>query len=232
MAPATLTPPPPTETGNRRRLLAALAASAVLLAGALWWIWGRTTDLAGREAAKERARLAGEFRRDLRKNPIAKPEGRKPLRTAFRAWLAERGISYEQPGAAAAPKPDPAQVAPGVVDFGKMQHEEVPAEPERIEPNEFLDEDDLRHPEIFFEMAKSIPEYSRLEERRDVLDFFQRYQAQLKGDLEKQTREGARPEVTSETRAAIGRYDEAIGKLRKLIEEQEKTEKDAGPGGQ
>ncbi len=212
----------PTPAKTKRVALLATAGLVFVLAAAIWWAIA-DEEPPFPEDQNERIEM---FKRDLRDGKIQKPEGtRKPLRTAYRNWLREHGVDPDKPRDDEGSPPPVEQHPSGypVVDFGKMKfpEEPPPTEPERIEPNEFLDDEDLRHPEIFFEMAKSVPEYNRLEERRDVLDFFERYQEQLKGDLKKQLEAGASTEEILEIRTAIGRYDEAIKKMRDLVREQE-----------
>jgi hypothetical protein len=84
----------------------------------------------------------------------------------------------------------------------------------RSATTEWLTEENLRHPEIYFEHAEEIPELNRPEERRDTLDFFVAYREKLTRDLEIVGQTG---DERNEILAAIGRYDDAIKRLRRLI---------------
>ena len=165
------------------------------------------------------------FRKHLRENPIkANPEKRKPIRDEWERWLAEHEAEAATPDESgeASPESPPQDTPPPVFDFGTANLPRAPENPEpaRIEPNEYLDEEDLRHPEIFFELAEQIPEYNTLETQLDVHRFFKQYRDQLDGDLAALIRQGGDPETIAETRAAITRYDDAIEKMEDLIARQ------------
>lgn len=106
---------------------------------------------------------------------------------------------------------------PGVFDFGSMTpprrtppHDDA----ERFATNERFTQDDLRHPERYFDAAERMPELNRPEERRAVLEYFLAYRDKLVGDLERQ---GASDEERGELHATLQRYDAAIARLRALI---------------
>ncbi len=80
--------------------------------------------------------------------------------------------------------------------------------------NQWFTEQDLRHPEIYFEMARRMPELNRAEERRDTLDFFLTYREKLHRDLEAAGKSAAE---RREIAATMARYDDAIARLRALI---------------
>lgn len=122
----------------------------------------------------------------------------------------------------AAPATTAARVAvptPGVFDFAsitpRQQRAAAPVD-ERFVPNEHLTQEDLDHPERYFDAAARVPALNEPEARRDTLDFFRAYRAQLERDLEAPEHGGRRSEIL----ATIARYDDAIGRLRELIEAQ------------
>lgn len=88
------------------------------------------------------------------------------------------------------------------------------AEPERFATNEWFTAEDLQHPELYFEMAKQMPELNRPEERRDTLAFFLAYRDKLGRDLETA---GDDPGKHTAILAVIDRYDRAISDLRERI---------------
>jgi hypothetical protein len=86
----------------------------------------------------------------------------------------------------------------------------------RFRTTEWFTEEDQRHPERYFELAERMPELNRAEERRDALQFFLAYREKLRGDLDTVKD----PDEQREILAAIGRYDDAIARLRELLETQ------------
>jgi hypothetical protein len=86
-------------------------------------------------------------------------------------------------------------------------------EEERFPTNEWFTENDLQHPERYFERAAEIAELNRPEERRDTLEFFLAYREHLRHALERPEKQGDRPQIL----ATIERYDAAIDRLRALI---------------
>ena len=86
---------------------------------------------------------------------------------------------------------------------------------ERFRTNDRFTEEDLHHPERYFELAERMPELNRPEERRDTLDFFLAYREHLSRDLEVV---GANPDKRQEILATIERYEGAIARLRELVD--------------
>jgi len=115
------------------------------------------------------------------------------------------------------PQPLP---TPSVVDLATVPHaREIVRQKgdERFDTDEFRQEA-MQHPELYFELAERIPELNRPEERRDTLTFFLTYREKLQRDLE-----GA-PENSSERQeilATIARYDDAIARLRPLVDAED-----------
>jgi tetratricopeptide (TPR) repeat protein len=124
-----------------------------------------------------------------------------------------------QPLAAAAQRsPGAAAPPPAVFDFAKMT---PPAQPQRTKEERFrtnarFTQDDLEHPERYFAAAERVPELNRPEERRDALDYFLAYREKLQRDLEVA---GEDQERRKEILVVIERYDAAIARLRKLIDD-------------
>lgn len=85
---------------------------------------------------------------------------------------------------------------------------------DRFVANERFTQEDLQHPERYFEAAESRPELKRPEERRAVMEYFLAYRNKLERDLA-----GGQlsPEMREEVLATLERYDDAIERLRKLI---------------
>jgi len=86
---------------------------------------------------------------------------------------------------------------------------------ERFPTNDWFKQEDLLHPERYFEVAEHVPELNRPEERRDTLEFFLAYREKLQRDLEAV---GDNSDKRQEILATIERYESAISRLRKLIE--------------
>lgn len=199
------------------------AMTIALMGSAALWRLSIPSPDAGVELPEDPAARATLFRKHLRENPLpTDAKSRKPARKEWERWLAEHGTADENaqtPETADSPQRG---TPPPVFDFGtaELPRADPNAPLPRIEPNEFLDEEDLRHPEIFFEMAQHKPEYSRLEVRLDVHRFFTRYRRQLRGDLNRLHERGGDPDEISAVRAAIGRYDDAIEKMEALIAKQ------------
>lgn len=215
---------------RRRLVLAGSVVFVLFLAVALWRLLGS----GGPELAPlpddpaERARM---FHRELRENPIERPDSAKPSRTAYRDWLEARGAQFSGTQQQDASRDTgPGGSPPPVVDFGTTQFPTAPenAEPAPIQPNEYLDEEDLRHPEIYFEVAQHYPDMNNLSERRATLRFFQAYQEQLRRKADEQIGSGEDAKTVAETHAAVKRYDEAINQLRGLIDQQVAEQKAAG----
>jgi hypothetical protein len=122
-----------------------------------------------------------------------------------------------RPSTTGEPSRTPAsQAAQRAFDFAAMTpaaRTKPATDEDRFVTNEWFTEDDLRHPERYFEMAERIPELNRLEERRQTLDYFLAYREKLQRDLE-----GTEPATRQELLATIARYDSAIARLRALID--------------
>jgi hypothetical protein len=76
-------------------------------------------------------------------------------------------------------------------------------------------EEDLHHPELYFELAEQMRELNRPEERRDTLEFFLAYREKLGRDLEVV---GENEDKRQEILATIERYESAIARLRELVD--------------
>lgn len=210
-------------TGTERPwIFLGVALISIMGALALWRL-GSGRELAPAQPLPEDpAARAAMFRKHLRENPVAPdPESRKPVRKEWERWLAEHNAAETE--TAETEGTDQGQpekrTPPPVFDFGTASLPRAPVQraPERIEPNEFLDKEDLRHPEIFFEVAEYKPEYSTLEVQLDVHRFFSQYRKQLDGELGTLLKQGGNPDEIAEIRAALGRYDKAIEKIESLI---------------
>ena len=215
------------KTSRPALIAAAIALVLVLVGGA--YLWRLTREPPRVEPLPEDpAARAALFQKYLRENPLpTDSSSRKPVREEWQRWLAARGATGGEAPDAEAPSEeglaDP-NTPPPVVDLGTavLPADEDGNSPPRIEPNEFLDEEDLRHPEIFFEIAEMQPEYATLEVRLDVHRFFQDYRAQLTVDLQLLRQQNADPERIRELAAAVARYDDAIERMEVLIEGQRK----------
>lgn len=107
---------------------------------------------------------------------------------------------------------------PSVFDFATLATPNETAEDtddERFATNDWFTEDDLQHPERYFELAEQMPELNRPEERRDTLEFFLAYQDKLRRDLEAAR---GNPDRRREILAAIARYESASARLRALLD--------------
>ena len=107
---------------------------------------------------------------------------------------------------------------PGVFDFGAMtpQPQQPPGnEEERFVTNDRFTQEDLQHPERYFEAAETTAELNRPEERRAVLQYFVAYREKLEHDL---ADEEIDAETHQEIAATMQRYDDAITRLRALID--------------
>lgn len=105
---------------------------------------------------------------------------------------------------------------PGIFDFGAMTPPPQRADPDedRFVTNERFTEEDLQHPERYFEAAEHKPELNRPEARRAALDYFVAYREKLQQDLAGGSLSTA---ARAETLATIARYDAAIARMRALI---------------
>jgi hypothetical protein len=80
---------------------------------------------------------------------------------------------------------------------------------ERFPTNDWFTDEDLQHPELYFEMAKQMPELNRSEERQDTLAFFLAYRSSDIWIPRATTRASVPGSL-----AAIDRYDHAIAELQ------------------
>lgn len=125
------------------------------------------------------------------------------------------------------PPTEPASTSrptPRVFDFAAMTPPRRTAareDEDRFETNDWFTEEDLHHPERYFELAERMPELNRPEERRDTLDFFLAYREKRRRDLEAG---GESPDQRQEMLASIERYDAAIARLRAIIDAERATE--------
>lgn len=111
-----------------------------------------------------------------------------------------------------------ARPTPSVFDFATLTPAAEPGErkeEEQFVTNDRFTEEDLHHPERYFELAEHMPELNRPEERRDTLDFFLAYREKLERDLEVV---GENRDKHQEILADIERYEGAIARLRALID--------------
>lgn len=130
-------------------------------------------------------------------SPQERPEPRPPA-TVVRAAPVAAGVP-----------------TPGIFDFGAMTP--PPAVPssddDRFVANERFTQEDLQHPERYFEAAERMPELNRPEERRAVMEYFLAYRDKLERDLASGQ---LSPEIREEAVATLERYEEAIERLREL----------------
>src|SRR4029079_998412 len=101
-----------------------------------------------------------------------------------------------------------------VSDLAALAHPAAPqptSDRDRFRTTDRFTADDLAHPERYFEAAARVPELQRDEERRDVLEYFLAYRAQLERDLGAAVRDANKRAAVL---AVIGRYDAAIARLR------------------
>jgi hypothetical protein len=106
---------------------------------------------------------------------------------------------------------------PGVFDFGAMTppRQQPASEEERFPTNERFTQEDQQHPERYFEAAKRMPVLNRPEERRAVLEYFLAYREKLERDVDDEALDADKREQIV---ATMQRYDDAIARLRALIE--------------
>jgi hypothetical protein len=193
---------------SRRRNLAFALVVALLAALAFHW-WAGT-----REAPTELPAVPAPSPQDTasareQTPPVLHPPSRSSPRSAG------------QPDATGTVEPPSRpQPTPSIFDFGTMLPPAAPEEDEeeeRFVTNEWFTEEHLQHPEIYFEWAERMPELRRPEERRDTLAYFIAYREKLERDLEAA---GDNTDRRQQILATIGRYDEAIARLRALIDEE------------
>jgi hypothetical protein len=128
--------------------------------------------------------------------------------------------SPASPVAAPSPSNPPspqATTGPQVFDLATVAHPAAPQPPsdrDRFPTNDQFTADDLAHPERYFEAAARMPELQRDEERRDVLEYFLAYRAQLERDLSAAGRDANKRTALL---AVIARYDAAIARLRSSL---------------
>jgi hypothetical protein len=106
---------------------------------------------------------------------------------------------------------------PGIFDFAQLPRPamtKAATETERFTTNDRFTQDDLQHPERYFAVAEHMPELRRPEERRDTLDFFLAYRDKLRRDLEA----AQSPDQRAEILTVLERYEDAIQRLRDLID--------------
>jgi hypothetical protein len=188
------------DTSRRRKIAFALTAAVVAALGLYLW-----SGFGERPAA--RAPIAAP-------SPQAMTSGREPLRPAVRPSSVPSPRQVREPSSQ--PRPTPA-----VFDFATITPSSATGESkdeERFRTNEWFKEEDLQHPERYFEVAARMRELNRPEERHDTLDFFIAYHDKLKRDLDAV---GENQDKRQEILAAIERYDSAIARLRKVVDAEE-----------
>jgi hypothetical protein len=130
-------------------------------------------------------------------------------------------VGAEGPSPGATPRLPAAKPTPAVFDLATItpaENSRADEAEERFRTNEWFTKEDLRHPELFFQLAEQMPELNRPEERLETLEYFLAYREQLERELE------ASPENSDERQeilATIGRYDDAIERLRALLDAEE-----------
>jgi hypothetical protein len=191
-----------------RKIAATLAALVIVTLGVVGWRSGPSA--------------AGSAKRPVA--PVAAVDPPPPARSSEPARVAEdRVASPASPTALPSPSNAPssggeATTGPPVFDLAGLAHGAPPqptSDGDRFRTTDRFSADDLAHPERYFEAAARVPELQRDEERRDVLDYFLAYRAQLERDLA-----AAGSDVGKRTAvlAVIGRYDAAIARLRSSLE--------------
>jgi hypothetical protein len=194
-----------TQAASSRGLKTAVALAAVGLAAWMWSRWigwpeppagpSRGVDAPARATATVTARVR------VPTPPVAEPRGAgEAIATPTTASSATR----------------PTVVPFDFATMGSAGRREGKKE-ERFVTNQWFTEDDLRHPDRYFELAERMPELNRPEERRDTLEFFLAYRQKLNDDL---AAAGDDPSKRAEIQTVIDRYDAAIARLRPLIEEK------------
>jgi hypothetical protein len=195
---------------RRRRVALALMAGVITAMGV--YRWTATDELT---RARQRPLVLPAQTAVFRNEPV-RPTVRPPsLPSPAGARAASPVDRVREPSSEAKP-------TPSVFDFATPPRvgETESAPEERFVTNEWFTEEHLRHPEIYFEVAEQMPELNRPEERRDTLEFFLAYRDKLQRDLAVAVEQGER---RREILATIERYDNAIARLRKLM--------DGGDGG-
>lgn len=146
-----------------------------------------------------------------------------PARPSKPARVAEDRVASP---ASPAPRPAPSNApapeggpptGPAVFDLATLAHHAAPqpsSDRDRFRTNERFTADDLAHPERYFEAAARVPELQRDEERRDALEYFLAYRAQLERDLGAAGRDARKRAAVL---AVIARYDAAIARLRSWL---------------
>jgi hypothetical protein len=125
--------------------------------------------------------------------------------------------SAARPSPGTTPSAGQATTAPPVFDLATLAQRGAPqptSDRDRFPTNDRFTADDLAHPDRYFEAAARVPELQRDEERRDVLEYFLAYRAQLERDLAVAGRDASKRTAVL---AVIGRYDAAIARLRSLL---------------
>lgn len=195
-------------TSRGRRIAFTLGAALVMALALFRW--------AGTDGTPVAAPAATPARSVTRSPP-------DPLRPAAQQWpVSPPRSAGEQRSPVPQPAGQPAATppTPSIFDFAAL----VPPDgtprdpqPERFGTNEWFTQEDLHHPERYFERAEHMPELNRPEERRDTLQFFLAYQEKLRRDLEA----AGDNRDTQEIRATVERYEQAIKRLRDRIEADE-----------
>ena len=202
-----------TSDGTSRKRKIALALTTALVA-ALGLYWRAVTDTPPAAPPPLAAPLPGRA--------ASEQEPERP-RVRPSSLASPRNVQEQH---TAPPAPLPPDAAPQarptlpVFDLATLAH---PAEPreskeeERFRTNQWFSEQDLQHPELYFNLAERMRELERPEERRDALDFFLAYRGKLQRDLEAV---GKDRNERLQILATIARYDTAIARLRELVAEE------------
>jgi hypothetical protein len=145
--------------------------------------------------------------------PTRPPE---PSRPAHR--VSSPALPAAQPSLSTEPSEEgEAPTGPPVFDLATLAQPAAPqptSDDHRFRTSDRFTADDLAHPERYFEAAARVPELQHDEERRDVLEYFLAYRAQLERDL------GAAGDDANKRAAVLAvivRYDAAIARLRSVV---------------
>jgi hypothetical protein len=193
-----------TDTERPRWPRIALAVAVPLLAALALSRW-TTTEKEVRRA--DRSPVPATDRRSHSRTTPALPAATTPRAAASEVLHAE---------AVPTGSSRTSQPTPGIFDFASItprQQAAPTSHEERFVTNERFTQQDLEHPERYFEAAAHAPALNKPEARRDTLEFFLAYRAKLEGDLDVPANAARRTEIV----AVIDRYDDAIERLRALM---------------
>jgi len=217
-------------SGRRNLALGLLAALVVVLALSRWTGTGEPPVTPPAPAVPSPRATAA--RRDLLAEATHRPQppseqGGREAYSASPAPLPTEGPLQARPTEGllqARPTPSGFEPTPSGFDHATSPRSDEakkgPSDEERFPTTGWYTHEDPYHPELYFQLAEQMPELNRPEERRDTLAHFLATQEQLRSDLGGM---GENEDGRQETVDAIMRYDNAIARLKALIDAEEAT---------